>query len=566
MATAEAGQTPRKPACAVTFGRSTLLGCQLAAALAASGRWSAVAVLDPSPSPPPPPASPLVRHHAVDLSDPARLASALAGAAAVFHVDATTAAAPGSDGSFLSLHRLAAEGTRRLLAACRAAGVGRVVYTGSADEVAAGARDVVNADEDSLSYPDKFGNAVSELRAQVEIMVLGADGLDGMRTCVLRPSNLFGPGDSSLVRFVAGYARSPLGKFVIGGGGNMSDFTYVENVAHANICAEQALCSNAASVAGKPFFVTNDEPMETWEFMNCIMEAMGCQRPRINLPAKMLLFAALFSNMIHHRLGFQMFSTPLLHPDTIYFLSRTRIFNTSKARKLLGYYPIVSLEDGIMRTVGSFSELSDNLGFSRKQRSCGSSKADKLLGSGTAADILLWRDEKRTFSFVTVLFLLFYWFLLSDRTFISSAAKFLLVTSLALFTHGVLPSQVFGVTVEKFTSDHFELSHSALRNSLMCLASAWNGSIHKLRVLAEGEDWSTLLKVFAFLYSIKLLLNIQFRVLMGLVLASLFIVFIVYEQCEEEIDSLVSNASVKIKWLMDRVVDRLPASLKAYIS
>lgn len=58
----------------------------------------------------------------------------------------------------------------------------------------------------------QFGSAVSELRAQVEMMVLSADGNDGMRTCVLRPSNLFGPGDSSLVRFVAGYARSPLGK------------------------------------------------------------------------------------------------------------------------------------------------------------------------------------------------------------------------------------------------------------------------------------------------------------------------------------------------------------------
>ncbi|CAL5063381.1 unnamed protein product [Urochloa decumbens] len=567
MATAGAGPaTGKSAACAVTFGRSTLLGSHLAAALAASGHWSAVAVLDSSPAPVPLPASPHVRHHAVDLSDPARLASALAGADAVFHVDATTAAASGGDGSFLSLHRLAAEGTRRLLAACRAAGVRRVVYTGSADVVAAGARDVVNADEDSASYPDKFGNAVSELRAQVEMMVLDADGVDGMRTCVLRPSNMFGPGDSSLLRFVAVYARSPLGKFVIGGGSNISDFTYVENVAHANICAEQALCSDPASVSGKPFFVTNNEPMEIWEFMSCIMEAMGCQRPRINLPAKVLLSVALFSNVIHHRLGFQMFSTPLLHPDTIYFLSRTRIFNTSKARRLLGYYPIVSLEDGIMKTVGSFSELSDNLGFSRKQRSCGSSKADKLLGSGTAADILLWRDEKRTFSFVTVLFLLFYWFMLSDRTFVSSAAKFLLVTSLALFIHGVMPSQVFGFTVEKVTSDHFEVSQSALRNSLMCLASAWNGGIHKLRVLAEGEDWSTLLKVFAFLYSIKILLNFQFRLLMGLVLASLFIVFIVYEQCEEEIDSLVSNASGKIKWLMDRVVERLPASLKAYIS
>lgn len=58
----------------------------------------------------------------------------------------------------------------------------------------------------------QFGNGVSELRAQVEMMVLSVDGNGGMRTCVLCPSNLFGPGDSSVTRFIAGYARSPLCK------------------------------------------------------------------------------------------------------------------------------------------------------------------------------------------------------------------------------------------------------------------------------------------------------------------------------------------------------------------
>lgn len=122
----------------------------------------------------------------------------------------------------------------------------------------------------------------------------------------------------------------------------------------------------------QPFFITNGEPIETWEFMSWIIEAMGCQRyfspsfciavpwwqlvklthvwflfhfrPRINLPSRILLYAALFSYMIHHRLGFQMMSTPLLHPDTVYFLSCSRTFNISKSRRLLGYQPIVSLE------------------------------------------------------------------------------------------------------------------------------------------------------------------------------------------------------------------------------
>jgi plant 3beta-hydroxysteroid-4alpha-carboxylate 3-dehydrogenase len=53
--------------------------------------------------------------------------------------------------------------------------------------------------------------------------------------------------------------------------------------------------------------------------------------------------------------------------------------------------------------------------------------------------------------------------------------------------------------------------------------------------------------------------------LMSAVLASLFIVFIVYEQCEEEIDSIIAIASVKVKRPMDRVARNLPTALKAYI-
>jgi nucleoside-diphosphate-sugar epimerase len=33
------------------------------------------------------------------------------------------------------------------------------------------------------------------------------------------------------------------GQFIIGDGNNIYDFTYVENVAHAHVCAERALAS-----------------------------------------------------------------------------------------------------------------------------------------------------------------------------------------------------------------------------------------------------------------------------------------------------------------------------------
>lgn len=34
----------------------------------------------------------------------------------------------------------------------------------------------------------------------------------------------------------------------------MSDFTFIENIAHAHICAEEALVSQTISVAGKVLF------------------------------------------------------------------------------------------------------------------------------------------------------------------------------------------------------------------------------------------------------------------------------------------------------------------------
>lgn len=40
-------------------------------------------------------------------------------------------------------------------------------------------------------------------------------------------------------------------QFIIGTGDNFSDFTYHENVAHAHICAEEALDFQTVSVAGK---------------------------------------------------------------------------------------------------------------------------------------------------------------------------------------------------------------------------------------------------------------------------------------------------------------------------
>jgi sterol-4alpha-carboxylate 3-dehydrogenase (decarboxylating) len=60
----------------------------------------------------------------------------------------------------------------------------------------------------------------------------------------------------------------------------------------------------------------------------------------------------------------------------------------------------------------------------------------------TVADILLWRNGKASFTYFLGLVFLFYWFFLSGSTFISSAARLLLLVTLLLCGHGFLPSKL----------------------------------------------------------------------------------------------------------------------------
>src|SRR5690606_16805962 len=66
-----------------------------------------------------------VVQHRGDLADAAAIAAAVAGKDAVLH----NAAKAGAWGSYDSYHQANVVGTRNVIAACRAHGVGRLVYT-----------------------------------------------------------------------------------------------------------------------------------------------------------------------------------------------------------------------------------------------------------------------------------------------------------------------------------------------------------------------------------------------------------------------------------------------------
>lgn len=478
------------------------------------------------------------------------------GASVVFHM-----ASPDSSINDFKLHYdVTVQGTRNVIIACLKCKIKKLIYTSSPSVVFDGVHDIINGVE-SLPYPDKHDDVYSEMKAEAEAMVLRSNGREGLLTCALRPSIIFGPGDKSLIPLIIAAARAGNSKFIIGNGENMNDFTYVENVAHAHICAELALDSVKHDAAGKCYFITNMEPIKFWEFSSLILEGLGYQRPYIHIPVNLVMPIAWVVELTYKTLASYGMAVPRLTRPTIRLLSCTRTFNCSRAQKYISYSPIISLKEGIRLTLESFQHLRSGVLGVMSGDFDEPSNVYKLLGGGRVADILLWRDEKHTFTIMMALVVVFYCFCLSGYNFLCAAAQLLLLISAVLFVHSILPSSILGYTIKKIPSSAFEISEETVQNAFLSIRFAWNTGVATLKSLAQGKDWTLFFKATSLLCFLIFLGSIPFPTLVATGFISMFTSFYIYEQKEEEIDELAKVTVKILLHLKEALMNKLPSNV-----
>ncbi|XP_019247540.1 PREDICTED: 3beta-hydroxysteroid-dehydrogenase/decarboxylase isoform X1 [Nicotiana attenuata] len=469
----------------------------------------------------------------VDVLHKSHIIPAIDGASVVFYMDSRDSYAH----DFYICYTIVVQGAKNIITACQECKVKRLVYNSSAEVVLNSWQDIHGGDE-SLPYSSKFVNMVTDLKAQAEALVLVANDADGLLTCALRPSYVFGPEDNYLSSLLVNVAKSGWAKFIIGLGDNMSDFTYVENVAHAHICAEKALRSRGSNIYGKAFFITNHKPMKFKDFVSLVMERLGYQRSTIKIPARVVQYSTLIMKWTISRMSnWNPDNVPAF--DIIELALCHRRFNCFAAQKYIGYSPVVSLEEGVALTTKSF-HLARESSLSSDRDTDEESNVHKLLGGGkgcAAAEILLWRDEQRTFTCFLLLVFIHYWFFLSGRSFLSSLAQLLLMIASALWGYSILPPTIYGIAVPRISWSFFEISEVDMRNCFYNLAYTWNRMSHLASLLAQGEDWSIFLKAAIPLYCLKLIIADCLTFALGIALALAFTSFLIYEQYEDEIDS-----------------------------
>lgn len=99
-------------------------------------------------------------------------------------------------------------------------------------------RDLVGVDE-SAPYTARPMDYYTQTKVAGERLVLDANS-DSLATVALRPSGIFGEGDSVMVPTFVRQARAGKMKYIIGPGTNVWDFTYVGNVAQAHVLVRRA--------------------------------------------------------------------------------------------------------------------------------------------------------------------------------------------------------------------------------------------------------------------------------------------------------------------------------------
>ncbi len=274
-----------------------------------------------------------------DLRDRDAVIAACTGVDAVCHVGALSA----PWGRAADFHAINVGGTEHVLAGCRVHGVGRMVYISSPSVVFDGT-DHRDLTEDA-PYPRRLTSVYSLTKKLGEDRVRAA-AASGLATVTLRPKAVFGPGDTSLLpRLLAAARRGRLPQ--VGDGRNLVDLTYVDNVVHALL-----LALTAGAAVGRTYTITNGEHVPLWDLIRTVLRRLGINAELRRLPYRMVHALAGLMELRATLFG----GEPMLTRYSAAILAKTQTYNIDAAQRDLGYEPVVSVAEGMERTLADLDK------------------------------------------------------------------------------------------------------------------------------------------------------------------------------------------------------------------
>jgi nucleoside-diphosphate-sugar epimerase len=266
-----------------------------------------------------------------DLMDAASVRRAAEGVEVVYHIAATYREAGQPDSAYRAIN---VEGTRHVLEAALAAGARRVVHCSTGGVHGHIANPPANEDA-----PFNPGDVYQETKLDAERLAREFGVTRGLDVVVARPIGIYGPGDRRFLTMFRGLAR---GRFpMIGDGRPFYHLTFIDDLVDGF-----RLCGTVASAKGRTYILAGPRYTTLEQLVQMVAKELNVAPPRVHLPVWPFWTAGLLCEMVCVPLRVE----PPIYRRRVDFYTKSRAFDTTRARTELGFAPKVDLQEGIKRT------------------------------------------------------------------------------------------------------------------------------------------------------------------------------------------------------------------------
>ncbi len=257
------------------------------------------------------------------LGDEHALAAAFDGADVVFHCAAHVAIRNEITRQHLEAN---VDGTRRVLAAVRRAGVGRLVHCSSVVTTAVSTDGEPVTEDHEWNLPEQgLADAYAHTKRASEGLVLEAAAAGEVDAVVVNPSFMFGPLDAGLSsgRLIVDVAEGRVPGYTAGGG----NFADVRDVVRGMIAAWRRGRSGRRYILG-------GHDLTYKEVFRLVAGVAGARPPRLPIPKTAALFAGRLGDAYEALTGR---SAKLNTAMVRYAYCPGRLYSSARARRELGY-------------------------------------------------------------------------------------------------------------------------------------------------------------------------------------------------------------------------------------